>query len=108
MTNDGPDPQRGRTIARLAGRFVLLLLVFVAINVAAAQLRSDCGLPAVLGLDACSDDIVRMGWPMGFYEAGGIGYHQYFDTAMLSADAAAGLIGAFLVALASLRLQRRK
>jgi len=51
-------------------------LIFLAINLLAAHLASDCGLPAVFGRDGCADDIARAGWPMQFYEEGGFAYHR--------------------------------
>ena len=41
--------------------FVIVLLIFIAINLLSAHLRSDCGLPAVFGRDGCADDIARAG-----------------------------------------------
>ena len=46
--------------------FALGLGIFILINVAVAHFSSDCGLPAVFGLDSCADDISRAGFPMNF------------------------------------------
>jgi hypothetical protein len=72
--------------------FVLGLLGFLALNLAAAGLTSECGLPAVLGMDRCADDIVRAGWPVRFYEEGGIAFHSSFGVLPLTVDAAIGLL----------------
>ncbi len=78
------------------------ILLFLGINALAAQRMSDCGLAAVFQMDACNDDIVRVGWPVKFYEEGGFDYHRGFNTlAMwmdiglsLSVSAAVGWIAA--------------
>jgi len=71
--------------------FFLGLLLFAGLNLVAAGLASDCGLPAVLGMDYCADDIVRAGWPLKFYEEGGIAFHSRFDLLYLMADIGLGL-----------------
>jgi hypothetical protein len=86
---------------RFAIPFLLTLLIFVACNLIAAHLQSDCGLPAVLGRSGCADDIRRAGWPFLFFEAGGLDGRYRFDSVMLLTDAgiailvslAAGAIG---------------
>ena len=72
--------------------FLIGLLVFVLLNLLAAHLRSDCGLPAVFGLASCADDIARAGFPILFYEEGGFAYHFMFDPARLYTDVAIGLL----------------
>ncbi|MGC1377238.1 MAG: hypothetical protein WA821_13495 [Anaerolineales bacterium] len=51
--------------------FILTLLLFLAVNLLAAHLQSDCGLPAFFNLSGCADDIRRAGFPFLFYEEGG-------------------------------------
>ena len=72
--------------------FAAGLLLFVALNLLAAHLASDCGLPAVFGRDACADDIARAGWPFRFYEEGGFAYRFEFNLPGLWADLAIGMI----------------
>jgi hypothetical protein len=67
------------------------LLIFVAINLLAAHLASDCGLPAVFGRDACADDIARAGWPLQFYEEGGFAYRSEFSLSSLFINIGIGL-----------------
>lgn len=67
------------------------LLLFGAINLLAAHLESDCGLPAVIGQDACADDIARAGWPLQFYEEGGFAYRREFDLNSLLGNLGIGL-----------------
>src|SRR5262245_15850751 len=71
--------------------FLLGALVFLVTNLVAANFASDCGLPALFGMDRCADDIVRAGWPLGFYEEGGIAFHSRFDLLALMADIGLGL-----------------
>lgn len=72
------------------------LLIFTAINVLATHLASDCGLPAVLGLGFCADDIVRVGWPLQFHEQGGFIYRNSFNPLFLYIDIAMGIAVAVL------------
>ena len=61
------------------------LLAFAVINLLVAHLRSDCGLPALLGLSGCADDIRRAGWPLLFMEQGGfIGLSTFSPPALLA------------------------
>lgn len=71
--------------------FLIGLLFFLAVNLLSAHLSSDCGLPAVLGRDACADDISRAGWPLQFYEEGGFAYRLNFSPVYLLINAAVGL-----------------
>lgn len=71
--------------------FVSGLLFFTVINLVAAHLSSDCGLPAVIGLDACADDITRAGWPLQFYEEGGFAYRREFNPFFLLVNLGIGL-----------------
>ena len=52
---------------------------------------SDCGLPAVLGVSGCSDDIVRAGFPYRFYESGGFDFRNEFSSGLLMLDIGLGL-----------------
>ena len=71
--------------------FISGLLIFSAINLVAAHLSSDCGLPAVLGRDGCADDITRAGWPLQFYEDGGFAYRHEFNAFFLLINLGLGL-----------------
>src|SRR5262245_2637376 len=71
--------------------FCIGLAIFVTINLISAHLASNCGLPAVFGLDSCSDDIARAGWPFQFYEEGGFAYRHNFNGSFLFLDVAIGL-----------------
>jgi hypothetical protein len=75
---------------------LLGLLAFLLINLLAAHLASDCGLPALFGSDACADDITRAGWPLTFYEEGGFAYRQTFEPLPLLVNLATGLVVATL------------
>ena len=66
--------------------FFLTLLAFFILNLLAAHFMSDCGLPAVLGMAGCADDIVRAGFPLQFYEEGGFAYHRNFIPAFFITD----------------------
>lgn len=68
------------------------LMLFSAINLFAAHLASDCGLPAVFGQDACADDITRAGWPLQFYEEGGFAYRSEFRLGALLINVGVGLV----------------
>lgn len=81
--------------------FAVVLVVFLGVNLLAAHLMSDCGLPAVFNLDACADDIARAGWPLKFYEQGGFAPRSLFDMTALLADAGIGLILSALAGWAS-------
>ena len=69
-----------------------ICMIFLLINLLAAHLASDCGLPAVFGRDACADDIARAGWPLTFYEEGGFAYRQNFDSVSLLINLGTGLV----------------
>ena len=71
--------------------FSIGLLSFFLINVIAAHLLSDCGLPALLGVDFCADDIARAGFPLIFYEQGGFAYRSIFNLPYLFFDIFIGL-----------------
>jgi hypothetical protein len=71
---------------------VAALLIFLAANVVAAQLLSDCGLLGVLGRAGCADDISRVGFPLVFWEDGGFAYRHVFSIGALAADIAIGVV----------------
>ena len=71
--------------------FATGLLIFVLLNLIAAHLSSDCGLFAVIGLDACADDIARDGWPLQFSETGGFAFRSNFSPLLLLVDMTVGL-----------------
>ena len=79
--------------------FLIGLSVFIFLNLFAAHLLSDCGLPALFGLDACADDISRAGFPLVFFEEGGFDYHSNFNLRFLIADLVLGIGFAALFAL---------
>jgi len=65
--------------------------LFIVLNIAAAHLRSDCGIRAVIGIWAsgwsyCADDIKRVGFPFLVLEQGGFAYRSSFDLAALVLD----------------------
>jgi len=66
--------------------FLIGLFIFVLANLLAAHLLSDCGLPAVLGMDFCADDIARAGFPLIFFEEGGFAYRSTFNLPILFLD----------------------
>jgi len=72
--------------------FAFGLILFIAINLAAAHIASDCGLPAVFSRDICADDIARAGWPLRFYEEGGFDYRNTFQGGFLTLDLAIGIL----------------
>ena len=71
--------------------FLIGLSVFFLLNILAAHLLSDCGLPSFFGLDACADDISRAGFPFVFYEDGGFTYHSELNLPFLFLDFFIGL-----------------
>jgi hypothetical protein len=79
--------------------FVGGVVLFGLLNLLAAHLRSDCGLPAVFGLSACADDIRRAGFPWLFWEEGGFAYRSNFYLTPFLADIALALIVSLLLGL---------
>ena len=71
--------------------FVLVLLLFLAANLLAAHLQSDCGLTGLLKAAGCADDISRAGFPLLFYEEGGFAYRSRFEIGALLLDIFCGL-----------------
>ena len=70
---------------------VIGLLLFALANLVAAHLLSDCGLPAVLGVDFCADDIARAGFPLIFFEEGGFDLRSIFNLPYLLLDIFIGI-----------------
>ena len=68
------------------------LLIFLAANLVAAQLLSDCGVLGVLGMAGCADAISRVGFPLVFSEDGGFAYRHIFSTSALATDIAVGVV----------------
>jgi ABC-type thiamin/hydroxymethylpyrimidine transport system permease subunit len=79
----------------LKGFFIGLFIV-VFVNLLAAHLLSDCGLPALLGADFCADDIARAGFPLVFFEQGGFAYQSGFNLPYLLIDSLTNFIFAVL------------
>ena len=79
-----------KTRAFLNG-FLIGLLIFLIANLLAAHLLSDCGLPALLGMDSCADDISRAGFPIIFFEEGGFDFRRLFNLPYLLIDLFIGL-----------------
>ncbi len=71
--------------------FILALIFFLVVNLLVAHLRSDCGLPGLLKMAGCADDIRRAGFPLLFYEEGGFAYRSHFETVALVLDLLCGL-----------------
>ncbi|MCC7361131.1 MAG: hypothetical protein IT317_16725 [Anaerolineales bacterium] len=68
------------------------LAAFVALNLLAAHLASDCGLPGLFGLAGCADDLRRAGFPFLFLEQGGFVARNSFSPAALLADLGLALV----------------
>jgi len=84
-----------RTILFVVGMIGTLLL-FVVITLIVAHMQSDCGIVAVLehmgiGRSGCADDIVRVGFPLLFWEEGGMAYRSSFSVSTLLANSALAL-----------------
>ncbi len=87
--------------------FGLGLLAFAALNLLAAHLRSDCGLPALFGLSNCADDIRRAGWPFLFMEQGGFIGLSTFSLPALLADLGVALAASAALGWVAARWPRR-
>ena len=83
------------------------LLIFLLANLLAAHLLSDCGLPSVFGLDYCSDDIARAGFPLVFFEEGGFAFRSFFNVPYLLFDIFIGTDLAVLAGFTAHWLARR-
>jgi len=82
---------------------ILGLAAFGALNLLAAHLRSDCGLPALFGLGGCADDIQRAGFPFLFLERGGFIGLNNFSTSALLVDIGVALAGSAALGWAAAR-----
>ena len=83
------------------------LSIFILANILTAHLLSDCGLPAILGADPCADDIVRAGFPLIFFEAGGFAYRSIFNFPYLLLDIFIGIDFAILCGFIARWLEKR-
>ncbi len=92
--------------ARLTFAFAcfITLDLFIAVNLLAAHLQSDCGLPALLGLSHCADDIRRAGFPLLFWEEGGFAYRSNFEPANFLFDIGLAVIVSVIVGVIAERL----
>jgi hypothetical protein len=88
--------------------FIVALLLFLLVNLLAAHLQSDCGLPGLFKMSVCADDISRAGFPLRFYEEGGFMYRSRFEISALALDALCGLGLAVLGGVVTQRLWRAK
>ena len=86
--------------------FGIGLLIFLAINLLFAQLRSDCGLLAIFGRDGCADDIARAGWPLQFYEDGGFAYRHNFNAVFLVVNLGIGIVFAIFAGFLNARIEK--
>jgi hypothetical protein len=75
-----------KTILVFALGFAVTLLLFLAINVVAIQVMSDCGIMGALGMAGCADDISRAGFPLLVWEQGGFAYRSNFYPAAFLID----------------------
>ena len=80
------------------------LVIMVLVNLLAAHLLSDCGLPALLGRDPCADDIVRAGFPFVFLEEGGFAFRSIFNLSHLLLDVLFAVLIAAIGGLSAVRL----
>jgi hypothetical protein len=85
--------------------FIVALLLFVGANLLWAHVRSDCGLPSLLGQSACADDIGRAGFPIQFWEEGGFAFRRVFSLPALLADGAIGLFVSLAAGWAAQRVR---
>jgi hypothetical protein len=88
--------------------FVGGVLLFALLNIAAAHLRSDCGITAVIGLwlprwSVCNDDIVRVGFPFLVLEQGGFAYHSDFHPLNALLDGGLAIAAGLLTGSVALR-----
>lgn len=79
--------------------FLIGLSIFILLNILAAALFSDCGLPALFGLGGCADAISRAGFPFVFFEQGGFAYRSIFNFPIFILDLVIGLGVAFVIGL---------
>ncbi|MBI5351876.1 MAG: hypothetical protein HZB50_04490 [Chloroflexi bacterium] len=88
--------------------FLVGLFVMILINILAAHLLSDCGLPAILGASPCADDIVRAGFPLVFFEQGGFAFRSIFNLPYLLLDILFGIGLAVLSGFSAQGLSSRR
>jgi ABC-type antimicrobial peptide transport system permease subunit len=88
--------------------FLIGLFGFILINIFAAHLLSDCGLPALLGTDFCADDIARAGFPLVFFEQGGFAFRSIFNLPYFFLDLLIGIVFAALCGYIAHWLRKRK
>lgn len=90
--------------------FLIGLFIMILVNILAAHLLSDCGLPAILGVSPCADDIVRAGFPLVFFEQGGFAYRSIFNLPYLLLDILFGIGFAGISGIVARRLfnQRKR
>lgn len=79
--------------------FLIGLSAFLLLNLLAAHLLSDCGLPALFGLSGCADDISRAGFPFIFFEQGGFAYRSSFNLPILILDLVIGVGVAIVIGI---------
>ncbi len=84
------------------------LFIFILVNMLAAHLLSDCGLPALLGTSSCADDIARAGFPFVFFEQGGFVFRSIFNLPYLLLDIFIGLDFAVMCGFVARWLEKRK
>lgn len=89
---------------RFIAGFVIGVILFLILNLLAAHVQSDCGLPAVFGQSGCADDIVRVGFPLIFRETGGFAPRSIMDLVALLADVAVGLVLSILAGYLNARV----
>jgi hypothetical protein len=87
--------------------FLIGLFSFILANLFSAHLLSDCGLPAILGMDSCADDIARAGFPFIFFEEGGFAFRSIFNLSYLFLDIFIGLGFAIVCEFVARWLEKR-
>ncbi len=90
---------------------ILTLLLFIAINLVAAHVQSDCGIRAVIGLwvpglSICNDDIVRIGFPFRVLEQGGFAFRSIFNPSALIANVLISVGAGVIVGLVAQRWRK--
>lgn len=90
---------------RISRRFLVgagaTLGLFLAITIISAHLSSGCGIVAVLGAlhiipSYCSDNTVRIGFPLVVLQKGGFAYRSYMSTGALAVDIGLAIGGSLL------------
>ncbi|GAB4399018.1 MAG: hypothetical protein OHK003_22480 [Anaerolineales bacterium] len=88
--------------------FLTGISVFILLNLFAAHLFSDCGLPALFGLGACADAITRAGFPFVFFTQGGFAYHSDFNMPFFILDIFLGIGFAILMGFLFSKSKKRR